>query len=130
MPRRRGDWVDARADLPVLIVDDNSDTRMALSAVLGIRGYRTVEVNDGAQALDYLRSAEQGAALVLLDLHMPRLDGHSFLAHKVADPRLRDIPVLVYSAVDGHGLPPDVPYLRKGSSTADQLLDMIERTIR
>ena len=51
-------------------------------------------------------------------------------AARTPDPRLRDIPVLVYSAVDGHGLPPDVPYLRKGSSTADQLLDMIERTIR
>jgi len=57
-------------------------------------------VNDGEQALDYLRAVGEhvGAArpdLVLLDLNLPRKDGREVLAEVKADPALRAIPIVV-----------------------------------
>jgi CheY-like chemotaxis protein len=113
----------------ILVVDDNAETRLALTAVLGIRGHRTAEAADGAQALAHLHRDGHDVALVVLDLYMPGVDGRAFLGAKAADAAIRDIPVVVYSAVDGSGLPPDIPYIRKGTSTADHLLDVIEASL-
>jgi CheY-like chemotaxis protein len=57
-------------------------------------------VNDGEQALDYLRGVGEhvGAArpdLVLLDLNLPRKDGREVLAEVKSDPVLRAIPIVV-----------------------------------
>src|SRR5262245_37125002 len=116
---------------PVLVVEDNRETRYALTAVLAMRGYDTVEARDGAQALAYLRTPSGGAvSLVLLDLCMPTMDGYAFLRAKTADPALASVPVVVYSALGPDGLPPTVPHVQKGSSTPDQLLAVIEREYR
>ena len=114
----------------VLIVDDNRETREALATVLGIRGFETVGVADGAQALAYLRSPGAAVWLVLLDLCMPRMDGDTFLQLKTADPGLKKIPVVVYSAAERSGLPPTIPFVRKGSSSPEQLFAAIERVRR
>jgi CheY-like chemotaxis protein len=119
-----------RVDAPILVVDDNAETRLALVALFGVRGYRTMTAANGAQALQCLRTSPVTPALVLLDLHMPVMDGRTFLRMKLADPDVSDVPVVVYSAVDGSGLPPDVPYVRKGSHSPDQLLAEVERAIR
>ena len=115
---------------PVLIVEDNNETRRALTAVLAIRGYDTLEARDGAQALECLRGPASKAALVLLDLCMPTMDGYAFLRAKTADPELADVPVVVYSALGREGLPGGVPFVAKGSSTPDQLLAVIDRECR
>ncbi len=112
---------------PVLIVEDNNETRRALSAVLSISGYDTIEARDGAQALACLRGPDGDVSLVLLDLCMPTMDGYAFLRAKTADPNLANVPVVVYSALGREGLPGGVPYVPKGSSTPDQLLAVIER---
>ena len=49
-----------RVDAPVLIVDDNLETREVLQHVLAIKGYPTATAADGKAALDYLRGG--GAA--------------------------------------------------------------------
>src|SRR5262249_39455519 len=89
----------------VLIVDDESDAqrlfrRMLVSAG---RGYRVLRATDGRHALAVLR--DERPDVVLLDLAMPGVDGFQFLARKNADPRLRDIPVVVLSARDPSGQP-------------------------
>ncbi|MBI5244359.1 MAG: response regulator [Elusimicrobia bacterium] len=61
----------------MLIVDDESDMRMALANVLARLGHEVVEAGDGPAALKVL--AEQGADLVLLDLRLPGMDGIQIL---------------------------------------------------
>lgn len=115
---------------PVLVVEDDVDTRLALVQILTISGYLVATAGDGAQALDYLVRSGGSACLVLLDLHMPGMDGFAFLRAKDGLPELRDIPVVVYSAVDAAGLPRDVSYVRKGSSSPDHLLEVVARECR
>lgn len=82
---------------PVLIVDDNRETRNALERILRFRGYVTATAGDGEEALRYLRSG-QSACLIILDVFMPVMDGLVFCRELLADPALAGIPVIAYSA--------------------------------
>jgi two-component system, chemotaxis family, chemotaxis protein CheY len=81
----------------ILIVEDDPDLQEALADLLQSRGYTVSSANDGAKALQRLRESE-APGLILLDLMMPVMDGHEFLAHRNADPVLAGIPVVVISA--------------------------------
>lgn len=70
----------------VLIVDDDSGIRETLHSVLEDAGYAVFEVQDGMQALDYLRKTPV-PMIVLLDLMMPRLDGAGLLGAVAGDTR-------------------------------------------
>jgi CheY-like chemotaxis protein len=82
----------------LLVVDDNSMNRIMLSRYITKLGYRSSLVENGRQALEKLQ-AEQ-FDLVLLDVQMPEMDGYQVLEQMKADPRLRDIPVIMISAVE------------------------------
>jgi CheY-like chemotaxis protein len=71
----------------VLIVDDNADIRMSLRLVLEDAGYVVSEVVDGQAALDVL-SASDEPLLVILDHHMPRMNGPDLLQHIDQHPAL------------------------------------------
>lgn len=95
--------VTARA-LHVLIVDDDeADFMMIEEALEGAAVPPIVtRVTDGRQALDFLRQRGWFAQarrpdLILLDLNMPRMNGHEVLAAIKSDERLRTIPVVVLS---------------------------------
>ena len=82
-----------------MIVDDNDDNRFTLSMRLESCGYSNlVTAEDGREALDKMRS--QPVDLVLLDIMMPELDGYGVLAEMRADVALRDIPVVMISALE------------------------------
>jgi EAL domain-containing protein (putative c-di-GMP-specific phosphodiesterase class I)/AmiR/NasT family two-component response regulator len=82
------------ADARVLVVDDSTVNVALLEAVLIRAGLRAVETEtDPRQALIRLREADYD--LVLLDLHMPHLDGYAILRHIRADAAGRYLPVLV-----------------------------------
>src|SRR4030095_9778205 len=77
----------------------NEDNRYTLTRRLGREGYtKLTTANDGKQALELLRS--QDVDLVLLDITMPELNGYQVLEQMKDDPGLRDIPVIMISAVD------------------------------
>lgn len=86
----------------ILLVEDNPAdaelTRIAFeSAKVKVN---LVHVWDGVEALDYLRRqgefADAGPVdLVLLDLNMPRLDGHQVLKAARADEALQSLPIVV-----------------------------------
>jgi PAS domain S-box-containing protein len=60
---------------PVLIADDNVDAALSLAQVLQLAGFSTHVVHDGASAQD---AAERlRPAIILLDIGMPKLDGHA-----------------------------------------------------
>ena len=83
----------------LLVVDDSDDNRAALTRRLAREGYtRVMTANDGRQALDLL--ATQPVDLVLLDIMMPGLNGYEVLERLKADDRLRNVPVIMISALD------------------------------
>ena len=82
----------------VLVVDDNRMNRLKLSISLEQQGHTVSLAEDGQQALALL--ANEPFDVVLLDLIMPEMDGFQVLEKIKGDPVLRDIPVIVISAVD------------------------------
>jgi CheY-like chemotaxis protein len=83
---------------PLLVVDDNSINRIMLSRYLTKLGYQATLVENGRQALEKLQG--DPFDLVLLDVEMPEMDGYQVLEQLKADSRLRDIPVIMISAVE------------------------------
>jgi signal transduction histidine kinase/ActR/RegA family two-component response regulator len=81
-----------------LVVDDDPAFRHVLRGMLQGVAARVSEAADGAEALHLLH--ELPADVVLLDLRMPRLDGAGTLAALRADPRRRDVPVVLLTSVD------------------------------
>jgi len=127
----RGDWhsVVVSSAGPILIVDDNDETRDVLQRVLQIKGYVTAEARSAPDALHWLRDGNR-PRLILLDISMPGMDGWSMHAILKSDPALASIPVIVFSGVDGKPDGEDVvAYVRKAVDP-DLLLSVIDRTCR
>jgi len=83
----------------ILVVDDNDDNLFMLTRRLRRQGYDNLTTaSDGQAALEQLR--QQTFDLVLLDIMMPRLNGYQVLEEIKADSKLRDLPVIMISAVD------------------------------
>ncbi len=82
----------------ILIVDDDSDVRAALSELLEAEGFSVEGVPDGREALARLRTAEVHPAVILLDLMMPGMDGWDFRTEQMRDPQLAAVPVVIVSA--------------------------------
>jgi sigma-B regulation protein RsbU (phosphoserine phosphatase) len=83
----------------LLIVDDNEDNRYTLTRRLKREGYTNLTTaNDGRQALELLQS--QAFDLMLLDIMMPEVNGYQVLEQLKADGKLRDLPVIMISALD------------------------------
>lgn len=82
----------------ILAVDDNRMNRLKLVRMLGKQGYDVEQAEGGREALTMLRS--NVFDLVLLDILMPEVDGFQVLREMKDDAALRDIPVIVVSAVE------------------------------
>ena len=95
----------------ILIVDDEKNYPLILSAVLEEEGYETLTANSGKNALDTLSHAD--VDLIITDMKMPEMDGIALLEHiKLIDP---DIPVLIITA---HGtVDKAVEAMEKGAYT-------------
>jgi two-component system NtrC family sensor kinase len=82
----------------LLVVDDDSSAREGLRSIFESAGHRTITVGDAPSALRYLR--KQQCDLVMLDVELPEVDGLSLCRLLRAQPSLRQLPVLVFSATD------------------------------
>jgi len=82
----------------ILVVDDDEANRDVLGRRLQRLGYGVIEARDGVEALEVL--ARDGVDLVLLDVMMPRLDGYGVLEKRREDNALREVPVIMISALD------------------------------
>jgi CheY-like chemotaxis protein len=76
----------------ILVVDDDELVRMVTKAVLAYRGYQVIEVEDGEQAIDAYTKSTPPFDLVLMDLHMPRMNGHdALLKIRAINPKVKAI---------------------------------------
>ena len=82
----------------LLVVDDNRVNRLLLGRALEQLGHTVTFAENGREALATL--AKRPVDLVLLDIEMPEMDGYQVLAALAADPRLRDLPVVMMSSVE------------------------------
>lgn len=82
----------------ILVVDDHRTTRLKLVLGLKQQGHTVGEAENGMQALDKLRT--ETFDLVLLDILMPEMDGYQVLEQMKENKVLRDVPVIVISAMD------------------------------
>ncbi len=80
----------------VLIVDDKENNVYYLTALLAGHGFTVQSARHGAEALVLARKAPPD--LIVSDLLMPVMDGYTLLRHWKADPRLKRIPFVVYTA--------------------------------
>lgn len=82
----------------LLVVDDNETNRDLLARQLARGGYSIRTARTGREALEMVRS--QDFDLVLLDIIMPEIDGFEVLRQMKGDEVLRDIPIIMISALD------------------------------
>jgi CheY-like chemotaxis protein len=82
----------------ILVVDDGAENRDVLRRRLERSGHAVETAEHGRRALELL--AARPFDLVLLDVMMPELDGFTVLEAIKGDPALRDIPVIMISALD------------------------------
>jgi CheY-like chemotaxis protein len=80
----------------VVLAEDDEDTRHVYGIILRHYGYRVEEALDGAGAIEVVRSTRPD--LVLMDVHLPVLDGYSASRILKADATTHTIPILAFSA--------------------------------
>jgi CheY-like chemotaxis protein len=80
----------------VLVVDDDPISRKLTAKVLGHDGYHVEQTTDAREALDRLKSAPP--CLMLVDLHLPAMDGLELTRQAKADPATRHIPIVAVTA--------------------------------
>jgi len=80
----------------VLIADDTATSRELVRTVLERSGLDVHEAVDGVEALDRARSVHPD--LIILDLHMPRLDGFGVIEQLRNDPDFASTPVMALTA--------------------------------
>lgn len=80
----------------ILIADDKATSRELVRTVLERDGYEVVEAADGEEAVEKAREAHPD--LIILDLHMPRLDGFSTISTLRQDEQFAETPVVALTA--------------------------------
>ncbi|WP_019701094.1 hybrid sensor histidine kinase/response regulator [Paracidovorax oryzae] len=83
----------------VLVVDDNPVTRYSTARIVRAAGFQTVEAESGAQAL---QMASEGISAVVLDVHLPDIDGFAVCRALRAREDTAQLPVMHLSAAHVH----------------------------
>lgn len=112
----------ALEQIPVLVIDDKTDTLQLLQRYASGSRYRLIPVSDGEQAVETAqRVAPQ---VIVLDVMMPRIDGWELLGRLRADPKTQDAAIIVHTILAQRDLALLLganDFLRKPVSRADFL---------
>ncbi len=82
----------------ILVADDEPDIREYSRSVLERNGHRVVEVSSGPAVLEAL--VKEKPDLLLLDVMLPGMDGHTLQMQLSNHPQLKKIPVIIVTALD------------------------------
>ena len=111
----------------VLIVDDEPTFRKALAASLKVRGYNTMEAEDGMMGLDF--AAKYRPDVIVSDVNMDNMNGFMMAEGLMAEPMTAKIPVIMMTgaaqAAGAWQAEAKITYLEKGFTT-QQLINAIE----
>lgn len=125
----------------VLVVDDELDMRTFITTLLETNGFKPLAAQDGVQGLEMARKHKP--SLVILDIMMPRESGINLYRELRSAPDLKDIPVIMLSALSkktffhsqkvldeykGEKIPEPTAYIEKPPEP-DELLDAIRKSL-
>ncbi|HIC91099.1 MAG TPA: response regulator [Syntrophaceae bacterium] len=125
----------------VLAVDDELDMRIYLSTLLENNGYESIVAREGKEGIQMVR--EKKPHLVILDILMPEESGVKMYRELKTDHNLKDIPVLILSAISkktfthsqkvldefkGKSVPEPEAYIEKPPDS-DELLETIGKLL-
>ena len=116
----------------VLVVDDVRTERRILEHMLS-EEYNVILADNGEEALETLNEKKDQISLVLLDLVMPRIDGHQVLIEMSKDKVLSSIPVIALTAESSTENATlelgAADFIAKPYESPDVILDRIKKTI-
>jgi CheY-like chemotaxis protein len=112
----------------VMIIDDDENATKFLSILLEENGYETVTALDGREGVDKLQ--ENPVDLIVLDVMMPKRTGFVVFKQLKRDEKLRDIPVLMLTAVAASLADMDAEADDTFSRPFDGLRESLRKTIR
>jgi len=81
----------------VLVVEDNDMNMQLVEYLLEEGGYSIVKAASGEEALSIARGGDP-VDLILMDIHLPGIDGLSVVREMKAEPRTRAVPILALTA--------------------------------
>jgi CheY-like chemotaxis protein len=87
----------------ILVVEDDSLCRKLLTLVLRQSDYEIAQAATGPDAIDQAYASHPD--LIIMDLHLPGINGDEVMERLNADSSMRDIPVIVTTALDSDSLP-------------------------
>lgn len=83
----------------ILVVDDEPFIRRSLEFVLKKQGYEVHSVNNGEEAIEFLKNTNvQKPDVMFLDVMMPKMNGFQVVEAVKRDPDLKDIYVILLTA--------------------------------
>jgi CheY-like chemotaxis protein len=112
---------------PVLLIEDDGDTRELMTEFLGQAGYRVIASDEGRKAIEL--AGVTHPSLVLLDLRTGGMNGWQFLDRRRDEPALAHVPVVVVTG-QPRAVPPGVAAVLTKPVSSDELLRTIQRVTR
>jgi DNA-binding response OmpR family regulator len=82
----------------IMVVEDDEQALAFIAEVLALDGHQAIVVNDSSKAMEIAGSALPEA--ILLDLMMPSPDGFKLCRMLRAEPKFKDTPILIVTALD------------------------------
>lgn len=79
----------------ILVVEDEPDLREGIRAILENNDYEVIVAVDGKEGLD--RARKEYPDLIILDLMMPKIDGHKVCRLLKFDSRYKKIPIIIFT---------------------------------
>src|SRR5690348_5973117 len=119
----------------IVVVDDAPDAAEILVKLLKRTGFEATPASCGEDLFRYLAGSATPPELLILDLHMPRIDGMECLRRLRADDRFQELPVIMYSADFNHDRMREASrlgvhdYVVKGTTHWTDFLDIIRRNM-
>ena len=117
----------------ILVVDDDQGVRQIITRALEAFGYRVIVASDGTEAVATYRTRGHDIALVLTDMMMPNMDGHSAIHALVAlNP---DVRIIASSGLDASARQPTpdaagVKYFLPKPHSIETLLNLTQRALQ
>jgi two-component system, chemotaxis family, chemotaxis protein CheV len=106
VPLSTPDLVRIRQKKTILIAEDSRMLRDLLLGTLHTAGYNTISNENGQEAWDKLEAiaasdnpVTDSLQLIITDIEMPQMDGHHLIKRIKAQPRLKDLPVVIFSSL-------------------------------
>ena len=126
----------------VLVVDDEQHMRTFITTLLETSGFKPIAAEDGVKGLELAR--QQKPSAVILDVMMPKESGIDMYRALKKDPELKDIPVIILSAIskktffhsqavldkyEGETVPEPAAYIEKPPEP-EELLEALQNSLK